>query len=130
MKHKLPFPILHRPLYPLVLILGLLIAFPGIAWSHAYPKQSSPSPNAILQQAPSQARILFTEDLEPAFSTLKVTNQQGHNVDRSQSQVDSQQPNVMEVSLKPLQPGQYTVHWHAVARDGHTTHGEYEFQLQ
>lgn len=116
--------------YSMLLTLCVLAALPGIALAHAHPEQRTPAANATLQQAPKQVKILFTEDLEAAFSTLKVTNAQGQSVNQGHSHVDDNNPRVMVASLKSLQPGTYTVHWHAVARDGHTTHGEYSFQLK
>lgn len=40
---------------------------------------------------------------------------------------NSDKPHVMAVPLQSLQAGTYTVHWRA---DGHTTHGEYIFQIK
>ena len=37
--------------------------------------------------------------------------------------------NTMRVGLKPLNPGSFTVHWHAVSVDTHTTEGTFSFQI-
>lgn len=124
------FPTLYRQRYTLLLALCLLLGCPAVAWSHAHPKQMTPAPDATLEKAPKQVKMLFTEDLEPAFSSLKVTDAQGHSVTAEHSQVDANQPKQMTVPLESLVPGTYTVHWHVVARDGHTTEGTYDFQLQ
>lgn len=127
-KHLLSAVRRHRPL--VMMILLLLLAWPAVAWSHAHPEQMTPAPNAVLQQAPQQVTIRFSEDLEAPFSSLKVTNDQGQSVTKGPSQVAGDKPKVMSVALRSLQPGTFTVHWHVVAVDGHTTEGAYHFQLQ
>lgn len=107
----------------------LLVAWPAVSWSHAHPDQRSPAPGAVLQQAPGKVTIHYTEDLEPAFSFIKVTGPEGHLVDREKSHVDKDNARRMTVPLKPAANGTYTVHWHAVARDGHTTEGQYQFKV-
>lgn len=130
MQSKSLFSVIHRQRYALLVMLCLLFALPGVAWGHAHPEQMTPAPNATLEQAPQQVTIHFTEELEPAFSTLKVTDAQGRSVNQGHSRVDSDKPKMMVAPLQSLEPGTYTVHWHVVARDGHTTEGEYTFQLQ
>jgi methionine-rich copper-binding protein CopC len=113
----------------LFLALALAGAWPVLAWSHAYPKMETPAPSAKLQHAPSVVKILFTEDLEPAFSHIKVTNSQGNSVVKGHSDAKSGKPRLLVAPLKTIQSGTYTVHWHVVARDGHTTHGQYTFRV-
>lgn len=130
MKFNLRLSTMYRQRYWFILMLSLLVACPGVAWGHAHPEQMTPESNATLQQAPEAVKILFTEALEPAFSSLKVTGPQGHAVNQGDSQVDADNPNLLVAPLKSLGPGTYTVHWHVVSRDGHTTEGEYTFQVQ
>lgn len=90
----------------------------------------TPQPNATLQLAPEAVTIHFTEALERAFSSIKVTDEQGHAVNQDDSKSDADNPHVLVAPLKSLEPGTYTVDWHVVSRDGHTTEGEYTFQVQ
>lgn len=113
-----------------VFALALLLAWPLAAWSHAHPEQQTPAPNASLQQAPESVRIVFSEDLEGAFSTLKVVAANGQSVTAGDSEVATDNPRLMQVALQPLAAGSYTVKWHAVSRDGHTTEGEYTFRVE
>lgn len=130
MKRKDVFTVICQRRYALILILGLLFAWSGVAWGHGHPEHMTPAPNATLQQAPKQVKMVFTEALEPPFSTLKVTNARGQSVNQGPSQVNHDKPRVMVAPLTALEPGTYTVRWHVVARDGHTTHGEYTFRLK
>lgn len=110
-------------------IVALLLVWPLAAWSHAHPEQLTPAPDASLQQAPEAVNIVFSEDLEGAFSSLKVAAADGDSVTAGSSTVSADKPRLMQVTLQPLAAGTYTVQWHAVARDGHTTEGSYTFTV-
>jgi methionine-rich copper-binding protein CopC len=75
-------------------------------------------------------RVSFDGPLEPAFSSLTVTDANGKQVNAQKSTVDEHQPSVMTVPLPTLAAGHYTVHWVAVADDGHRTHGDYAFDVK
>lgn len=59
---------------------------------------------------PAQVAITFDGPLEPAFSSLKVDNAAGTQVNMAKSHVDPKQPDVISVALPPLVAGRYTVH--------------------
>ena len=44
--------------------------------------------------------------------------------------VDPSNKQEMDVKLKPLQAGTYTVKWHALSVDTHTTEGDFTFQVK
>ena len=71
----------------------------------------------------------FTQQLEPAFTTATVSDKSGNNVDSGDAQVDPQDPTELRVPLKPLPPGTYTVMWHALSVDTHTTTGHFNFTV-
>lgn len=114
----------------LTLMLGLLAALPGLAWSHAHAEQMTPAPGASLTQAPEAVKMVFSEALEPAFSSIKVTDAQGHSVNQGDSRLAAGQLNVLVAPLQALASGTYTVVWHVVSRDGHGTEGSYTFKVQ
>ena len=109
-------------------VLLMLQADPGGA--HAFPERSDPRVGAVVRTAPTQVRIWFDGDLEPAFSTIKVTSQDGQSVDQGDSHVDGQERRLLRVALKPLPPGVYKVMWSVLAVDGHRTDGDYTFTLK
>ncbi len=78
------------------------------------------------QTAPRELSLSFTQDLEPAFSTVEVRDANGARVDQGKAQVSA---SVMHVGLKPLPPGTYKVHWHVLSVDTHTTEGSFSFQV-
>lgn len=117
-----------RRLKPLAaMALGLLLT--GSVSAHVFPRSQAPAAGATVS-SPAKVRIVFDGPLEPAFSSLTVTDANGKQVNTEKSAVDAQHHEAMSVTLPPLPAGRYTVHWAAVADDGHRTHGDYPFEVK
>jgi methionine-rich copper-binding protein CopC len=101
----------------------------GAALAHVFPKTQEPGAGTTVV-SPPQVRITFDGPLEPSFSSLTVTDAAGKQVNVETAKVDSEQPAVIAVALPALPAGHYTVHWTAVADDGHRTHGDYSFNVK
>ncbi|MGQ0602030.1 MAG: copper resistance CopC family protein, partial [Anaerolineales bacterium] len=98
------------------------------AFAHAALLASTPAANATLDRAPAQVELLFTEPLEPSFSTITVLNTDGTQVDGGDVRVDPAEPTRMTVSLRSLVDGVYTVSWKSLSTaDGHVTTGSFPF---
>ena len=54
----------------------------------------------------------------------------GKQMNTAKAAVDAHDPAIMTVPLPALSAGHYTVHWVAVASDGHRTHGDYAFDVK
>ena len=78
-----------------------------------------------MRSAPAEVRILFDGDVEPAFSTIQVTDAAGRRVDKGMARVNSQNRRLLRVSLGRLGPGIYRVTWRILAIDGHWNEGTY-----
>jgi hypothetical protein len=110
--------------------LALSLALgPLSALGHVFPQKQQPGAGSTVD-APAQVVITFDGPLEPAFSSLTVTDAAGKQVNTAQSAVDDRQPEIASVALPALAAGKYTVHWVAVASDGHRTHGDYSFKVK
>jgi methionine-rich copper-binding protein CopC len=109
------------------LVAGLTLASAALA--HVFPQKQEPGAGASVA-APAQVKVTFDGPLEPAFSSLTVSDASGRQVSTQKSSVDAQRPAVMTVPLPALAAGHYTVHWIAVASDGHRTHGDYRFDVK
>jgi methionine-rich copper-binding protein CopC len=114
---------------PMLLAGFVGLAFAGAAFAHVFPQKQEPGAGATVA-SPAQVRVLFDGPLEPAFSSLTVADASGKQVSTEKSTVDAQQPAAMAVPLPPLAAGHYSVHWVAVASDGHRTHGDYGFNVK
>ena len=113
-----------------VTTLALALALtPLAAFAHVFPQKQEPGAGTTVE-APAKVTIAFDGPLEPAFSSLTVTDASGKQVNTAKSTVDAQQPGVASVALPTLAAGKYTVHWVAVASDGHRTHGDYSFNVK
>lgn len=106
---------------------GMLIA--SAAFAHVFPQKQSPSAGADVA-SPASVTIVFDGPLEPAFSSLTVSSSTGKQVNTAKAEVDPNDTKSIHVALPPLPPDTYTVHWVAVASDGHRTHGDYAFKVK
>ena len=113
----------------LLLILVLLAVAAPPARAHAFLDHASPAVGSSVPNAPAAVTIWFTQDLEPAFSQLSVTDAKGARVDLANARVPPGGPDQLQVGLKPLPPGTYTVTWHVVSVDTHPTEGTVTFDV-
>ena len=101
------------------------------AFGHAFPDHSDPRVGSTIPVSPTLVRIWFDSDLEPVFSSMMVHTAKGDvMVSKDDSKVDPSDPTLLEVSVPPLPPGEYIVHWSVAARDGHRTSGKYSFTIK
>ncbi len=99
------------------------------AIAHAFLDHAAPAVGSQMRGSPPSVTLWFTQELEPAFTTLKVLDAQGRQVDRGDKSVDARDPAVVRVSLSPLAPGTYRVVWRALSVDAHVTEGDFTFTV-
>ena len=115
-----------------ILVLAGSVGTP-IALGHARLSEAFPAPESVVDVVPQSVWIRFTEAVELAFSQIQVLDADGNRVDATDS-ADTRQArtgvsNVLEVPLKVIGPGTYTVSWQVVSVDSHTTRGTYTFTV-
>jgi methionine-rich copper-binding protein CopC len=98
----------------------------GAAHAHAFLDHASPLVGSTVPSAPHEVSLWFTQNLEPAFSSVQVTDAKGARVDQGKAQVSG---STMRVGLKSLSPGTYKVRWRALSVDTHTTEGSFSFHV-
>jgi copper resistance protein C len=96
------------------------------AQAHAFLDHAEPRVGSAVPTAPRQLSLFFTQKLEPAFSSVEVSDGNGARVDLGRPSIGS---SVMRIGLKPLSPGTYRVRWHVLSVDTHTTEGSFTFQV-
>jgi hypothetical protein len=111
-----------------VAVMALLLGA-GVASGHAFLERAEPRAGSTVKSPPSQVRAWFTQNLEPAFSTLEVVNERGERVDRGPARFDAASPALLQVPLKPLAPGTYRVKWRVLSVDTHVTEGQFTFRV-
>ncbi|KVT60199.1 copper resistance protein CopC [Burkholderia ubonensis] len=109
--------------------IAAVMLMPSAAFAHVFPQTQSPSAGAEVP-APASVTIVFDGPLEPAFSSLTVSNSAGKQMNTAKAQVSPDNRKSISVALPPLPVDRYTVHWVAVAADGHRTHGDYAFKVK
>jgi methionine-rich copper-binding protein CopC len=102
----------------------------GPAHAHALFAHSEPRVGATVQAAPAELKLWFTEQIEPAFSTVEVLDAAGKRVDKGDAHVDAQDRRLLRVSLGTLAAGSYTVVWRVVSEDSHATRGDFTFRVE
>ena len=100
------------------------------AWAHAFLDHASPAVGSSVPTAPPVVTLWFTQDLEPAFSGVTVTDEAGQRVDLGKAQIPQGSPDELQIGLKSLPPGTYTVSWHVVSVDTHPTEGTFTFEVK
>src|SRR5215469_363334 len=96
------------------------------AQAHAFLDHAEPRVGSTVSAAPRELSLSYTQNLEPAFSRVEVTDANGKRVDLGKPSISAA---VMRVGLKPLSPGTYRVHWHVLSVDTHTTEGNFTFHV-
>src|SRR5260370_12266325 len=118
-------------LIALLFALGLTFTLPAIASAHAILLRSDPAKDAVLNVAPQQVRMWFSEDLNPAFTTAAVVNAKNQPVDQKDAHVAPGDSKEMDLSLKAnLPPSVYIVIYRTdSAEDGHILRGSFIFTV-
>ena len=113
-----------------ILIL-LLIALTGVARveAHAFLRDAEPGVGSTVQASPNDVRIRFTENIEPAFSSIQVFDASGKEVDKHDVHLDRSDRAMLHVSLPRLGAGIYKVVWRVVSVDTHVTNGNFTFRI-
>ena len=108
-----------------VTALSLVLAT-GAAQAHAFLDHAEPRVGNKVASPPHEVTLWFTQKLEPAFSSVTVTNAAGQRVDSGKARVSG---NEMSISLRPGGTGTYHVSWKVLSVDTHTTNGNFTFQV-
>ncbi len=110
------------------LALGAALGLPLTAAAHALPQSAIPPEGSEVPTAPKFVEITFGETPDPKLSSITVVNSAGISVDAGPTTVVPGHPSELEVTLKPIGDGVYTVTWKTVSEtDGHLATGAYAF---
>ena len=70
------------------------------------------------------------ERIEAAYSSVRVVNERGEQVDRRDSRVDRANPALLRATLPALAPGTYKVLWRVLSIDADVTEGAFTFRIE
>jgi methionine-rich copper-binding protein CopC len=111
------------------LALWLTVVLSGVARAHAFIDHADPAAGGKVQKSPNEVRIWFTEKIEPVFSSIKVLDGSGKQIDKGDTHADPANRALLHLSLPPLKTGTYKVVWRVVSLDTHVTKGDFTFQV-
>jgi methionine-rich copper-binding protein CopC len=107
----------------------ILVAASTRLKAHAFLKDADPGVGSTIQRSPSEVRIRFTENIEPAVSSIQVFDASGKEVDKRDLHLDRSDHALLHISLPSLSPGTYKVVWRVVSVDTHVTNGNFTFRV-
>ena len=113
-------------------LLALLVCLitPRSLLAHAFLDHSDPKVGSEVSAAPTEVRIWFTQEIEPAFSSIQVFDAGGKEVDKKDCHQDSKDKTLLIVSIPAdAGPGAYKVSWHVISIDTHKTQGDFKFTI-
>jgi|SRR5271167_1760952 len=96
------------------------------AQAHAFLDHAEPRVGSTVQTAPREVVLYYTQNLEPAFSSVEVSDASGARVDLGKPKISA---STMRVGLKQLPPGTYRIRWQVLSVDTHTTEGSFTFHV-
>jgi copper resistance protein C len=113
----------------IILATAAACLFGQAAFAHAFLDRASPAVGSEVSGSPRQISLTYTEPVEPLFSTVHVTDAAGGRVDNGKpaTQDDAR---ILQIPLKQLPPGVYTVEWHVTSVDTHKTEGHFTFTVK
>jgi methionine-rich copper-binding protein CopC len=113
-----------------LIVIVLAMGVCSIASAHAFLDHAQPRVGSKVPAAPEVVKIWFTQELESAFSSIKVFDSGGNEVDKKDTHQDDKDKKLLIVSLSSLPPGEYKVAWQVVSVDTHRTSGDFKFRVQ
>jgi methionine-rich copper-binding protein CopC len=111
---------------------ALLLALPlgaGMAHAHALLDHADPRVGNTVK-SPRMVSLWFTQNLESTFSDIQVLDASGAKVNTGRAAVDANDRKLLRVPVKALPAGKYTVKWHVLSVDTHTTEGNFTFNVE
>jgi methionine-rich copper-binding protein CopC len=130
--HNLGVPPTSAAKFRLTIAGALLLVLPmsaGMAHAHALLDHAEPRVGNTVK-SPRMVSLWFTQNLESTFSDIQVLDASGARVNTGRAVVDANDRKLLSVPVKALPAGKYTVKWHVLSVDTHTTEGNFSFNVE
>jgi copper transport protein len=109
-------------------VVGMLFAGAGSASAHAALTGSDPSSGVVVNKAPTQVSLTFSEKVATNNDSLRVLNPTGKRVDVGKPSNISGTTYSVQIR-SGLPDGTYTVAWQVVSADSHPVGGAFTFSI-
>ena len=112
-----------------LLVLWGLVAAPS-ASAHAVVISTNPADGALLQTAPTQVSIVFSEAVELQLGAVRVFAPDGSRADVGSAGHPAGKADTVTIGLRPgLKNGTYVASWRVISADSHPVHGGFTFSI-
>jgi copper transport protein len=111
-----------------VAVVAALVV-PGAAWAHATLLRTTPAIGQRLASSPRTVTLSFNESVTALPNGIRVYDEGGRLVSGAARGVPGD-PRAIEVGLRRVPKGAYTVRWSAISNDSHVGHGVYTFGVR
>jgi copper transport protein len=112
-----------------VAVFVAALALPGAAWAHATLLETAPAVGRRLPASPRIVLLTFDQSVKTLPNGIRVYDSTGRLVSGQAHGVPGN-PRAIEVGLRRLPKGAYTVRWSAISNDSHVGHGVYTFGVR
>lgn len=113
-------------------VFGLLLAVAGPASAHAALTGSDPQDGAVVDTAPKQVTLTFSEQVAVGEGSIRVLDPDGKRADTDAAPLDLHSGSTVKYGVAlhtGLPDGTYTVAWQAVSADSHPVSGAFTFSI-
>jgi copper transport protein len=112
----------------LAALFGLMLAGATAASAHAALLSTDPTENSVVQTAPTEVTLHFSEQVTLETDDLRVFDPSGKRVDSGPTGHAGSDDTTAQVKLESgLAQGTYTVAWRAISADTHPVSGAFTF---
>ncbi|WP_327418654.1 copper resistance CopC/CopD family protein [Streptomyces sp. NBC_01233] len=111
-------------------LLALILGGAGAASAHAGLSSADPADGSVLETAPKQVTLTFTESVSFSEDSVRVLSPDNERANPRPAQYADGKGNTARVELAGKLPeGTYTVAWRVVSADGHPISGAFVFSI-
>ena len=112
----------------LALAALILVLFASPASAHSALSEQSPAAGDVMDEAPTEIRLVFTESVEVDDGAVKVYDAAADEVG-DDAALEHPSGDTVLLPLDELAPGGYVVTWRAISIDGHPIAGGFTFRI-
>lgn len=113
----------------LLLIIWMVVTESTPAKAHANLLDSFPADRAVIQVAPAQLELHFSEFMEPELVDVDLFNQKAAPIPLPPPRIVPGDASRIAVALPDLPPGGYSMVWRVLSEDGHPVKGVITFSI-
>jgi len=110
------------------LAAAITVALTGQALAHAHLKSSEPAADSTVNGSPPELLLSFSEGVNLAFTGITLSGPGEKAIATGKPELKADRVLLIPITAD-LRPGAYSVKWHALSKDGHTSEGAFTFEI-